>query len=218
MPIIQAFKGTVTVKGVSQNGETSYYLESKTAFGETIGELLDNLVHSSVSMADNAFMWAAMHKPANYTPAHDRWEITLTHPDVLESEAPDLSHLFDISNSGPVKGFDDIVKFCVLMRDVRVQVALDQLMRLNNTSSQLPARAETPHHGIYDVTVFSEMKKYGWTGEELDSALIVAKEEGRLQSYHDSIAINRSYHAKSQNAREMVSISSTPPVKKKWWS
>lgn len=216
MPIITAFKGTISVEGRSQDSEKPFYTWTLSAYGATIGELIDNLVTTSVSLADDVFAWVTKNKPADYDMEDDYWHIQMIHPDILEAAKNDPkthSEKNDIGSGSSLSSVSGIVRFSTLIRDIQVKSSTSYLLLANPAVSDINdvAEAAVPYDGIYEVTSFSEMTKFGYTGKELDAILEIAEREGRVKKYREEIAQYRGYGRKAARSEE----SSAP--KKNWW-
>lgn len=217
MPIITAFQGTITVEGRSQGAEKPFYTWTLSAYGATIGELIDNLVETSVSLANDVFAWVTKNKPADYNMEDDYWYIQMTHPDILETAKNNPkthSGKNDIGSGSSLSSVSGIVRFSTLIRDIQVSSSTSYLLLADPAPSDIndvAAEAAVPYKGIYEVTSFSEMTKFGFSGKELDAILEIAEREGRVKKYREEIAQYRGYARKAARSEE----SSTS--KKSWW-
>lgn len=218
MPIIKAFQGTVTVEGRPRWVEDAqpFYRWTLTAYGETIGELLDNLVETSVSLANDVFAWVATHKPSEYELENDYWHISVIHPDILETSKDNPathSKDNDTGSGSSLNCIADIVKFPVLIRDIQIRATITSLLLKSSDKSEIIDEAAVPHKGTYEVTSFKEMTKFGFTGAELDTILEIGEREGRVKKYVDDLNLARSYRkslsaANAKNAEPKV----------RWWN
>lgn len=217
MPIITAFQGTITVEGRSQGSEKPFYTWTLSAYGATIGELLDNLVTISVTVANDVFAWVTKNKPADYDMEDDYWYVQMTHPDILETAKNDPkthSSENDIGSGSSLSSVNGIVRFSTLIRDIQVSSSTSYLLLADPAPSDIEnvaAEAAVPYKGIYEVTSFSEMTKFGFSGKELDVILEIAEREGRVKKYREEIAQYRGHARKSARSE----ASSAP--KKHWW-
>lgn len=218
MPIIKAFQGTLTVEGRPKWVEDAvpFYRWTLTAYGETIGELLDNLVETSVSLANDVFAWVTTNKPSEYELEEDYWYISLTHPEILETSKDNPathSKNFDTGSGSSLNSIGDIVKFPVLIRDIQIRATITSLLLKSTDKSEIVDEAAIPHKGTYEVTSFKEMTKFGFTGAELDTILEIGEREGRLKKYVDDLNLARSY-------RKKISVANEPSSAKphqNWW-
>lgn len=216
MPIVRTFMGSVTIKAVTLADDKPLYDYAENAYGETIGELLDNLVELSVKAANEAFLWAVDNKPADYAPYQDRWTVNFIHPDIFDAQLYASNRTcFDVASSSTVKKFGDIVDHCVLSRNTSISVTKNNLHCMQGGGTDIPHRASVPYTGLYDETTsFRDMTNFGWTGKELAQMLETAQREGRLEKYSDRLMVERSFRA---NSRPKAQKSDATPSKKKWW-
>lgn len=217
MPIITAFRGTITVEGAFKGlaDGPPFYTWALTAYGETIGELLDNLVTTSVSLANDVFAWVANNRPADYELTDDYWSIQVIHPEILETSKDNPathSAKNDTGSGSSLNSIEDIVKFPVLIRDIQIRATATSLLLKSTEKSEIVDEAAVPHAGVHEVTSFSEMTKFGFTGAELDTMLEIGEREGRVQKYREDLSLARSYR-KNVSAAE----AKKPEAKISWW-
>jgi hypothetical protein len=218
LPIVTAFKGTLTVEGTIRGIENArpFYSRTVTAYGESIGELLDNLVETSVSLANDVFAWVARNEPADYQLKDDYWYISLAHPDILETSKDNPqthSKDNDTGSGSSLDSIEDVVRFPVLIRDIQTKATATWLLLQKTDKSEIVDEAAIPHKGIHEVTSFNEMTKFGFTGVELDTILEVAEREGRVQKYIHDLNLARSYRKKISASNETSVIK----PHQKWW-
>lgn len=217
MPIITAFQGTITVEGTFKGivDTPPFYTWTLTAYGQTIGELLDNLVATSVSLANDVFAWVANNKPADYELKDDNWYVSLIHPEILETSKDDPathSKKNDTGSSSSLNSVEDIVKFPVLIRDIQIRATATSLLLKKTDKSEIIDEPAVPYKRVYEVTSFSEMTKFGFTGAELDNMLEIGEREGRVKKYREDLDLARSY-------RKSASIAEAKKAEPKtsWW-
>lgn len=214
MPIITAFQGSILVEGSTRdNNQTqSFYKHEVTCYGSTIGELLDNLVAASVTIANDLFAWTATNKSEDYKFSDDYWYMHIAHPDLLESSISDpKSHDKDSGSGSTLHSAEYAVRFSTLVRDLQIQQATSRLLlQTAGEPSAIIDKAAVPYSQISKVTSFSEMAKCGFTGAELDVILETGEKEGRVGPYLDTLNRIRPHR---------LSSSSYLPekAKTKWW-
>lgn len=214
MPTITAFQGTITVEGRSRGSENGepFYSWTLTEYGETIGELLDNLVAASVTLANDLFAWTTTNKSEDYKFSDDYWYMHIAHPDILESSISDSkSHDKDSGSGSTLHDAEYVVRFSTLVRDLQIhQAASRLLLQATGKPSTIIDKAAVPYNQISNVTSFSEMAKCGFTGAELDIILETGEKEGRVKQYLDTLNCIRPHR---------LSSSSYLPdkAKTKWW-
>jgi hypothetical protein len=214
LPIITAFQGTITVEGTFKGIVDSqpFYTWTLTAYGQTIGELLDNLVITSVSLANDVFAWVANNKPADYNMEDDYWYIQVVHPEILETSKDNPathSKRNDTGSGSSLDSIEDIVKFPVLIRDIQIRAAATSLLLKKTDKSEIVDEAAIPHKGVYEVSSFSEMTKFGFTGSELDTILEIGEREGRLKEYREKLDGARNYRKRVTETKNTT--------KTNWW-
>lgn len=204
MPIITAFQGTITLQGNIRGGDEAnklLYKETVKAYGETIGELLDNLVEASVTLANDLFSWVTLNCHEDYNLRDDYWYISMAHPEVLEIMTSDTG------SGSHLESVEGVVRYVALMRDIHVGFTISSLLLENSAKSEIIDKAVAPYDGIYGVTSFKEMTKFGFTGSELDTILEIGEREGRIKKFRDGLNLAHSYRKQTaQNA-----------TKTNWW-
>jgi hypothetical protein len=206
MPIITAYQGTILVEGKTHgNPDAPSYRWELTAYGATIGELLDNLVNTSVVIANDVFAWVMKNKPEGYELDQDYWYVLIKHPEILEVMTSDTG------SGGSVESIEGIVRYAALIRDIHVSSTANWLLLQNRAESEIVDKAINPYNGIYSVSSFSEMTKFGFTGTELDTMLAIGEKEGRVKEYQQRLYDARSYR---KQASEKAAKNAT---KTHWW-
>ena len=201
MPIVQAYKGHILVEGQAKgityptDKDKAIYSKKLTAYGETLGELLDNLVQASVTLANDAFQWAMMTQSSDYTPNDDHWFCSIVHPEITRRTDWPVE---DVGSGSSIHDFDYIVRHAVVVRDITIRSTATHLLLAKSGPSAISEKPKTPYNGISNATSFQEMTGYGFQGPELDEILRIAKEEGRL-----NLPAEKNLNAKA---------------KPKWWS
>lgn len=189
MPIIQAFQGSYTVAGRSRSDEKlSIYEETVIAYGRTIGELLDNLVEASVTLANRTMEWVLVNKGADYKLKDDFWHVSIMHPDIRNSliANADNAEDLDIGGGSSLDSFEHIVNYAVLNREISIASTLSYAKIVSRGSvSELPSEPEKAYTGCYQAPTLREMTTYGWNGKELDNILQIAVREERLPANDD---------------------------------
>jgi hypothetical protein len=214
LPIITAFQGSIIVEGSTRETKDpeSFYKHEVTCFGRTIGELLDNLVAASVTVANDLFAWTTANKSEDYKFGDDYWYIHITHPDILESSISNpKTHDTDTGTGSTLKSAEYVVRFSTLVRDLQIRQAISLLLlETKDTASDIIDKATVPYDTISNVTSFSEMAKCGFTGDELDMILETGEKEGRIKQYLETLNRIRPHR---------LSSSSYLPdkAKTKWW-
>lgn len=187
MPIIQTYQGQISLRGRGSGNDSSpFYYESIKAYGETIGELMDNLVQASIPLANNAFLWTMQNKPLDYSMRDDNWWLEISHPDLIESFVEDPStHQKDTGGGSAVTCHRDIVTHTVIHRNVTIDLVATQLALTKSGPTQIPQHAAQPFTQEYyeDGHNYETYIAFGFTGLELDKILAIADEEGRLKKH-----------------------------------
>ncbi len=208
MPIVTAYSGTTHVRATrsKNSGNEKFYENSKTAYGATLGELLDNLVDASLKLATETSAWVKENLPSDYNFSDDFWMYGVSHPDILESHMEvakkDKDKNMDIGSGGSFHSIRDIVLSNVLHRDISISSALNSLRFAQRGENELPHEAKVPFSDIYEVRSLSAMTSCGFVGEELDSILEISKNDGRLESYLISLSNIRYSHALASEKRQ----------------
>lgn len=224
MPITIAYSGTTHVRATRSNasGNERFYENKKTAYGATLGELLDNLVEQSLKLAAETSAWVKENMPSNYDFNDDFWMHGISHPDILESymevAKKDKGKNMDTGSGGSIKNVKDIVRSNVLHRDISISSALNSLHFAQSGETELPYKAKVPFSSIYELSSFSAMASCGFMGEELDSILEISKKEGRLDAYIASLANIRHFRAlESANREKEAAKEAKKKNRKKIW-
>lgn len=82
MPIGIAYRAQISINAV-RNGEHLYY-NSRTAYGATLGELMDNVGKKSLRIAEEIQNWVMDNQDFNYELSNDRWFFVIKLPDLSE--------------------------------------------------------------------------------------------------------------------------------------
>lgn len=215
MPIITAFQGTIIVEGRSRDtkdAEKPFYAWTLTEYGETIGELLDNLVAASVTLANDLFAWTATHKSEDYKFSDDYWYMYISHPEILESNISDpKSHDKNSGSGSTLHNTEYVVRFATLVRDLQIhRTASTLLLQTKGQPSAIIDKAAVPYDQISKVTSFSEMAKCGFTGAELDIILETGEKEGLVKQHLETLNLIRPHRLSSSSY-----LPDEP--KTKWW-
>lgn len=170
------FKGRVILIG-SPSGTgvphpEPFYKEEIPVYGETAGELLDNLVETSVRIAEHLFVWMLENKSADYKMSDDFWFFTTVTPD-FESRGS-----FEVSDEEYASGtrqsnIEGIVHSAVLTRQLTIE-RFYRYLSLNGIASDFkPAK---PYNDIYDEPSLSGKTGYGFMGSGFDALKKLADE------------------------------------------
>lgn len=166
MPVVTAFKGTITVTGTTRNTANqlqTFYENQVSVYGETMGELLDNLVKMSVPVANDVFQWVLENKPATYQlGSPDCWDIDIMHPD-LRSFVKGYSPIDESNSGGNLKSVEDIVHRVVADRTNSINFAL-----ISFRSSPETLLRHARYLDMYDETTLEGKTQVGLTGAEFD--------------------------------------------------
>lgn len=234
MPIVQAYKGKITVEGATYGGpkdengrDIPFYSNTVVAYGETPGELIDALVEASVKVANDVFEWCLANKPADYKMKgiNENWYIQMAHPEYLLADPNDpstFSEREDTGGGGSVDSVEAIVRYAVLSRDIEIKHAVIHFS-LSNPGGQrptaIPQEPAVSYNGCYDAESLQETTKFGWTGKEYDNIIAIAKEEGRLDAYRAGRKTARAQHERSRQARvAQAKVENTKSRIARWFS
>lgn len=208
MPIVQAYKASLTVNGHPNAGSTDldqehapFYTKTLTVYGETPGEVVDNLVKASVEMANAVFEWLMLNKPADYRLKDEYWSVQNIHPNFLETDLSDIGKDTDSGSGGSISEVIDIVRHTVMFRDIDISFSQSHLSLAKSGESNIPTKPAVSYRDSYEVESFQELTNYGWSGKEFDEILTIAKEEGRLQAYRASRAAGYRAHERRRQER-----------------
>jgi hypothetical protein len=184
MPIAKVYKATLTIIGTRNVDSTESYRASLNAYGETIGEMEDNIVEKSVKLAKDLEKWlksSTREKPRKFK--ESRWALSCSLPDILssydiESYDETCERGWGSSATSPL----DIVKQAITWREVSAVMTLD-LLKLSGGASKISTETNKSCSDSWEVDDFDEMATYGFTGKQLDENLKIAESEGRLEPH-----------------------------------
>lgn len=98
MPVITALKGTLTVTAKDED-EKVLFSSSQVCYGQTTGELFDNIVEASILIYEEAQTWITLNKGPRYDLNEDWWWIQAIFPDLSGNDTgsgQQLEHVKDI--------------------------------------------------------------------------------------------------------------------------
>lgn len=242
VPIVQAFKGTIKVTGKRwkyQSPETMYE-NSKTSYGETIGELLDNMVESSVRLTNELFEWSVLNLPTDYDLEKDSWYVEMTYPNILDVKMSNpKTHSLDNSNGSSLHSLNAIVRHAVTSWSIHLEYATGDLQRIARSMGEsfdelTPSKPLDDSY--YELETYREIAQYGFTGTDLDAYLAIAESKGYLKAHEEKQKQLQEAHEraravrvrianrkeKEENRLEQKKVQSiktleTAPATKKWW-
>lgn len=212
MPIITAYRGSVELRAGNELHSESFYTYSKNVYGESLGELFDNLVEASVTAAEEARMWIVTNEPFTDSLNTDYWQSTVSMPGILKCQEQQISDYLDSASTMRVRSLQEIVGHAVLFRDSNISMAKTFLQLCLSGASNIPDEAAVKISGIHnDVGSLKEMTKFGWTGVELEEILEVARRENRITAHNAKLKYDRRLSSFDPSKSEDKS-----PRKKKW--
>lgn len=176
MSKVMVFKGRVFLTGIPRGTEVPhpepFYKEEIPVYGETAGELLDNLVETSVRIAEHLFVWMLENKSADYKMSDDFWFFTTVIP-AFESHGS-----FEFSDEEYASGttqnaVEGIVRSAALTRELTIE-RLHLYLSLRGVATDFkPAK---PFDGIYDEPSLSGKTGYGFMGSDFEALKKMADE------------------------------------------
>lgn len=178
MPIVKVYTDSITVRGHTDKESHYFYHQTKTAYGETEGEFLDEFVHTARLLALEAQEWLHLNKPEGYLLRDDNWLVSMS----------ELSFVRGLSAS-PIISLPSIVTTAVKIRNETVLKTAEALAEQAKTTVQeiLPQIEKRATYGALsrledstDHSVFEELTHYGYTGAHLDEMMAKADKEGYL--------------------------------------
>jgi hypothetical protein len=191
MSNVKTLKGSIKVEGYSKGRSTvvagsPLFSETHDVCGETIGELLDNLVEASAILASSAFTWGFMNRSASYAPLNDKWSITVSFPAVIQSHENHGIFNDQLTCQGTLITFESIVKYAVRVRNEQItQAAFNLILAKVDEPSAISDELQIPLQPAgKQAESFYEITQYGYTGAQLDLILAIAENEGRIQEYN----------------------------------
>lgn len=230
MPIVQAYKGLIKVEGSSRQAVLDnmrepepFYSKTIVVYGETPGELWDNIVDASVKIANDVFEWCMMNKPADYNMdmdmGKDYWYYHIVHPDYEYIDLNDPKTFKDENDTGgggSLESVKGIVRMAVISRDVDISHLKTHLSLAKPGPTQIQQEPAVHYAGCYEAESMQEMVGFGWNGKELDSIIATAEAEGRLAMLRESRAAQRKRHEADRRTR--VAQAKVEEMKSsRWW-
>lgn len=183
MPIVKAYSGSLRLKASERVNDEPFYEVTKTVYGETLGELSDNLVEYAVTAARAAQQWMIDNKPEDYRFTEGYWRLLITLPDIMKCQEKTLPENIDSTFDSRVLSFEEIVVIATAHRDAQIRQACTYLQLVRGGPSNIPELPTGSLSGIGDSATLEEMTEFGMNGKDLDAVLEIAVLENRIQSY-----------------------------------
>lgn len=191
MPIIKVYRGSIDLRAGKEIHSESFYRYSKKVYGETLGELFDNLVEAAVIAAEEARMWIVTHDPFTDSMNVDYWQATVTLPNIIKCQERKLSDYLDSAFTMRVRSVSEIVAHSVGYRHSSISMANTFLQLSLPGASNLPESSAIKLIGCDEAGSLAEMTKYGWTGTELEEILEIARKENRIDAHNAKLKYDR---------------------------
>lgn len=216
MPIVTAYSGSITVTATEPFVSSPFYTLSKTLYGETLGELFDNVVEASINLTRDTQNWVLANRAADYNLADDYWQVQITLPDVYKTLKKQIPEDIDSAFSSRFDEFKEIFTWAVCNRDSAVFLTVTHLQLLGIGPTLIPSESKVGLEKMYDFDTFEGMSDCGWTGRELEEILEIARRENRITTLHamDKYDDRLSKHEKSLRGSTEPKAEAKP--RKRW--
>lgn len=217
MPIVTTYSGSITVTATEPFESSPFYETSKTLYGETLGELFDNVVEASIRLTRDTQNWVLANRDANYLLTDDFWKLEIALPDVYKTLKKQVPENIDSVFSTRFDEFKEIFTWAVCHRDSAIFLAVTHLQLTGLSHTSIPSESKVGLEKLYDFDTFEEMMACGWTGSELEEILEIARRENRITTLHamDKYADRLSKYEKSQ--LDSSKGKNKEIKRKKWW-
>lgn len=161
------FSGSLIVGAQNSSDKTIFYSDERVCYGDTVGELWDNLVELSVDSANAVQTWQILNRTSSYSMKDDYWYTLLKFPDVSQKRQSSAA-------GSSLQSVSDVVKASALNRDVMLrhwmQIEEVQIGGKGFTDEQImPPKPEIDYAGISVSKTFREMTSFGTKGSDYDS-------------------------------------------------
>lgn len=180
MPIVTAYSGSITVTATEPFTNSPFYELSKTLYGETLGELFDNVVEASINLTRDTQNWVLANRAADYNLSDDYWKVEIVLPDVYKSLKKQIPENIDSAFSCRFDEFKEIFTWTVCHRDSAVFLAVTHLQMFGPRPTSIPSESKRGLEKMYEADTYEEMMDCGWTGKELEEILKIARKENRI--------------------------------------
>jgi hypothetical protein len=217
MPIVTTYSGAIKVTAHEAFTSDPFYEYSKTLYGQSLGELFDNLVEASINITREAQNWVLANKPSDYKLSDDYWKNTIILPDVLSCLKEIVPTDLDSQYSSRIEEFKDIFSDAVCHRDSLIMVAVINLQLKKLGPTRIPSTSARDLSEWSHLDTYEEKMDCGWTGKELNEILEIAHKENRITALRAFDKYERRLAAFEMESSKTVSDSKTAPNKKKWW-
>lgn len=165
MLITDAYTGSITISCGSP--QKRVYSKTRTAHGSSIGELLDELVSFSVTLANEALLHGVENAASNKG-QKDCWSCQIVLPNVLTGYA--------LARGTNVQIAKDIVQAAVEARHswIESRIALIELECLDHSSDidlivKNNPQQQNDYSHIASAESFHDVTNYGYLGKDFDS-------------------------------------------------
>lgn len=220
MPIVKAYSGSIRLMASEMVNEEPFYEFKKTVYGETLGELSDNLVAYSVIAAREAQRWVSATKPEEYRLTEGYWRLLITQPEIMKCQQKTLPENIDSTFDSRVLAFEEIVIVATVYRDSLVRQTYTQLQLVRGGPSAIPEPSSSPLSGLSDFETLEEITEFGLNGKDLDAVLEIAVLENRIASYEAHLKYDRRLQqfetTENMNRKTKLADTGNSPRKKIW--
>lgn len=175
------YNGTISIEGThrTQSKNTTYHNE-RFIEGNSLGQLLDNMVTSTVDMARNANSAKEQMAAEDKNENNDAWTFGFSYPDIFNVDDDDAPASFH----GTVT---DINKIIVTASHVRHFAIWYVIIKLNQTRNQMKLEPFTEEFNEFKPVFVSEYEAAvageGLTGSAYDSVVAIAEKDGSFSAF-----------------------------------
>jgi hypothetical protein len=195
MPKVVAYQGVLRLSMHPVDPEDSTFEKTVKVFGETLGQLQDNLVFETRRIAEFAEQ-VQLELDANY------WSFSVSYPAMLDIHEVG-SDLKEQGMGTAVKSPADIMRAGIGNHHSVIFSALNELAMSRKTFNEVPRVQEYEDIDLYLSSEVSDVYR-GMSpvqGEYFDKALVAAQADGTLEGYRQERVLMARYHEISRKHR-----------------
>jgi hypothetical protein len=195
MPKVIAYQGALRLSMHPVNPEDLKFEKTVKVFGETLGQLQDNLVFETRRLAEFAEQ-AQLELDANY------WSFSVSYPTMLDTHEVG-NNLKEQGMGTAVKSPADIMRAGIGSHHSVIFSALNELAMSRKAFNEVPRVQEYTDIDLYLSSEVADVYR-GMSpvqGEYFDKALVAAQADGTLEGYRQERVLIARYHEISRKHR-----------------
>jgi len=199
MPKVTVYKGTVEVRGASHDDyDTPIFDVTKTAYGETLGALMEALVQASIELSREVKDFIGT-LDESYDMEGNYWYFSASYPDLLRDHQVGADE--DYGSGGAISSPDEVVHSMVHYRQMMFSGAIRDLHRADQVHNRTGVWDEYDKRMEYEGTL-DELIASGFRGEDFDYLYNAALSDGTLDFHRKQVLERRERSIRAHRLRQ----------------